>query len=229
MTSILLIDDERDWLELIRRALPEYDVDQAESYDDALALLAGGAIYDVAIVDLNLLEIGSDGLGGVLLELMRDRYPSIRRIALTGMGPTSVRTVFDRFDVDDLLLKNKTINLAVVREVVEVALGRTTNDVPRDLRAKKSEMLTSVRSWKADILVRLDQRARTLRNDVLDAAREGKRAEDSAKELEALDAMSRNLEAECSQLTKLVSSIRTDDDLMSATQEFERLKNSISS
>jgi hypothetical protein len=86
-----------------------------------------------------------------------------------------------------------------------------------------------VRSWKADILVGLDQRARTLRNDVLDAAREGKRAEDSAKELEALDAMSRNLEAECSQLTKLVSSIRTDDDLMSATQEFERLKNSISS
>lgn len=229
MTSILLIDDERDWLELIRRALPEYDVDQAESYDDALALLAGGAIYDVAIVDLNLLEIGSDGLGGVLLELMRDRYPSIRRIALTGMRPTSVRTVFDRFDVDDLLLKDKTINLAVVREVVEVALGRTTNDVPRDLRAKKSEMLTSVRSWKADILVGLDQRARTLRNDVLDAAREGKRAEDSAKELEALEAMSRNLEAECSQLTKLVSSIRTDDDLMSATQEFERLKNSISS
>jgi CheY-like chemotaxis protein len=229
MTSILLIDDERDWLELIRRALPEYDVDQAESYDDALALLAGGAIYDVAIVDLNLLEIGSDGLGGVLLELMRDRYPSIRRIALTGMRPTSVRTVFDRFDVDDLLLKDKTINLAVVREVVEVALGRTTNDVPRDLRAKKSEMLTSVRSWKADILVGLDQRARTLRNDVLDAAREGKGAEDSAKELEALDAMSRNLEAECSQLTKLVSSIRTDDDLMSATQEFERLKNSISS
>jgi CheY-like chemotaxis protein len=229
MTSILLIDDEREWLELIRRALPEYDVDQAESYDDALALLGGGAMYDVAIVDLNLLGIGSDGLGGALLEIMRDRYPSIRRIALTGRRLTSVRTVFDRFDVDDLLLKDKTINLAVVREVVEVALGRTNNDVPRELRAMKSEMLTSVRSWKEDILLGLDQRSRTLRNDVSDAAREGKRAEDSAKELEALEAMSRNLETECSQLTKFVSGIRTDEEVMSAAQEFERLKSIFSS
>ena len=40
--------------------------------------------YDVAIVDLNLLPEGNDRLGGVILELMVDSYPSIRRIALTG-------------------------------------------------------------------------------------------------------------------------------------------------
>jgi DNA-binding response OmpR family regulator len=227
MTSILLIDDEKHWLELICRALPDYEVDQAESYPDALALL-GRSIYDVAIVDLNLLETSSDGLGGKLLEIMRDRYPSIRRIALTGMPPTSTRTVFDQFDVDDLLLKD-SMNLAVVREVVDAALRRTANDVPRDLRAEKSEISTSMRSWNANIIGRLNQRARTFRNDVRDAEREGKRAEDSARELAALEAMRRDLEVKYAELIKLASGILTREDLVRAAQIFEQLKSEFGS
>src|SRR6266700_4222802 len=154
MASILLIDNETEWLDLIRQALPEYDVGQAQTYHAALELLRdNGATYDVAIVDLNLLPAGTDRLGGVILELMRDRYPSIRRIALTGFSLTAVKAaVFDRYEVDDLLLK-KNMNLAEVRNVVETAMARTNNDVPRGLRAETSGMLASLRSWKAGTIV----------------------------------------------------------------------------
>ena len=225
MASMLLIDNETEWLDRIRKAFPEYEVDQAQTYHDALALLRdGGAAYDVAIVDLNLLPVGNDRLGGVILELMIDSYPSIRRIALTGEPGTAVKALFDRYKLDDLLLKSD-IDLAVVRDVVGAALAQITGAVPRGLKAEGSGMLTSLRSWKADTMAGLDQRARTLRNDVLDAQREGKKAEDSARELEALEATMRNLEAEYSELSKLISGIRSDQDMARASQEFEQLKN----
>jgi CheY-like chemotaxis protein len=225
MASILLVDNETEWLDLIREALPEYDVGQAQTYNAALALLRdNGATYDVAIVDLHLLPAGTDRLGGVILELMRDRYPSIRRIALTGSSPTAIKALFDRYELDDLLLKSR-IDLAVVREVVGAALAQVTGAVPRGLRAETSGMLTSLRSWKADIMAGLDQRARTLRNDVLDAQREGKKAEYSERELEALEATKRNLEAEYSELSKLISGIRADQEMARASLEFEQLKN----
>jgi CheY-like chemotaxis protein len=209
---------------LIRRALPEYDVDLAQSYDDALAKLAAGVIYDVAIVDLNLLITGRDLLGGRLLEIMRDQYPSIRRIALTGLPPTALKAaIFDRYDVDDLLLK-QDIDLAALREAVGTALRRTTNDVPRELKAEKSAMSTSLRTWKASVLLRLNRRAQTLENDVLEAGRVGKQIEDSAKELAAIEARKRYLEAECSGVAALVSRVRFQQEMMQASQEFERLK-----
>jgi hypothetical protein len=225
MASMLLIDNDTEWLDRIRKAFPEHEVDQAQTYHAALALLRdGGAAYHVAIVDLNLLPEGNDRLGGVILELMIDSYPSIRRIALTGEPPTAIKALFDRYKLDDLLLKSD-IDLAVVREVVGAALAQITGAVPRGLKAEGSGMLTSLRSWKADVMAGLDQRARTLHNDVLDAQREGKRAEDSARELEALEAAKRDLGAECSELSKLISGIRSDQEMVQASQEFEQLKN----
>jgi hypothetical protein len=225
MASMLLIDNDTEWLDRIRKAFPEHDVDQAQTYHDALALLRDdGATYDVAIVDLNLLPEGNDRLGGVILEFMIDSYPSIRRIALTGEPPTAMKALFDRYKLDDLLLKSD-IDLAAVRDVVGAALAQITGAVPRGLKAEGSGMLTSLRSWKTGIMAGLDQRARTLRNDVLDAQREGKKAEDSARELEALEVTIRNLDAEYSELSKLISGIRSDQDLVQASQEFEQLKN----
>ena len=227
MARILLIDDDSAWLNLIRRALPEYDVHEAQSFQNALALLDGGVIYDVAIVDLNLLGDRQDNLGGRLLEIMRDNYPTIRRIALTDLPPTAVKAaVFDRYDVDDLLLK-QNMNLVVVREVVEVALARTASDIPLHVRATKSEIFSSLRSWKANTLLGLNQRAHTLRNDVLEANRVGKRAEDSARELGALETRKRYVEEESSKLEALVAAISTDQDLVRASREFERLKGNV--
>lgn len=229
MTSVLLIDDEPEWLGLIRRALPEYDVDQAQSFDAALALLNGDTMYDVAIVDLNLLAPRSDGLGGVLLEIMRNQYPSIRRIALTGMHPTAVKEVLDQYGVDDLLLKDINIDLAAVRKVVEKALEGTAGDIPRDLRTEQSNLRTSADSWKENIMLELDQRAPTLRNDVLAAQSVGKTAEGSERELAALNSRRERIEAEYSDLKSLISGIRNNQDLAHASEKFEELKKQFSS
>lgn len=132
---ILVVDDERDWLELIVRTLPDHEVDGASSYGQALELINSGRSYDLAIVDLNLMDSGKvdtrDRLGGGLLDLLRDNYPATRRIAMTGWPLTSVRQVFDRFDVDELLLKQR-MALADIRHVVEhtLALGRSQASGP---------------------------------------------------------------------------------------------------
>jgi CheY-like chemotaxis protein len=224
MARVLLVENEGVWLELIRQALPEYDVDQAQSFDKALALLDGEAAYDVAIVDLNLLPRGSrDKLGGRLLDIMRDRYPTIRRIVLTGEPPTAVKAVFDQYDPDDLLLKAQ-MDLSVVRSVVETALTRAAGGVPDRFRFEKLELRNVLHSWEESILLRLTQQAQTFQNDIEEAERVGKQANDSETALEALEAKRQDLEAKCADLGALIASIRSVDDQVRARDEFEKLK-----
>jgi CheY-like chemotaxis protein len=224
MANVLLIENDGIWLNLIREALPEYDVDPAQSYKEALALLGGGVTYDVAIVDLNLLPKGTkDQLGGKLLKYMRKRYPTIRRIVLTGEPPTSVREVFNEYDPVDLLLKDQ-IDLSVVRRVVETALEHAADDVPDKFKFEKLQLRNGLRSWKEPVLLRLTQRARTLQNDIDEAGRTGKKADYSAATLAELTANRQNLETECANLEAMIAGIRGDDDLIRAGEEFERLK-----
>src|SRR5689334_8697890 len=106
MITVLLVDDDDEWRGLITRALPGYHVKGAESYAQALSLLRSDTPYDVAIVDLNLIGGRFDQLGKELLDELRNDYPSIPRIALTGHYLGSVRELMDRYDLADLLLKN---------------------------------------------------------------------------------------------------------------------------
>ena len=228
MALILLVDDESDWLDLIRRALPEHQVDQAQSYDEALANLSSGVDYDVAIVDLNLLGTGGvgtgrDGLGGKLLEIMRDEYPSTCRIALTGLPPTSTKDVYDQYGVADLLLKGPLVEMADVRRVVETALQRSS-DIPADLRVERSRLSASLRSWKADALVLLNQRARTLENDIANADLVGKVPQEALAQFRELRARRGRLTAECAALAALIANIHTHDEAGQASRELERLK-----
>jgi CheY-like chemotaxis protein len=228
MALILLVDDESDWLDLIRRALPDYQVDQAQSYDEALANLSSGVDYDVAIVDLNLLGTGGlgtgrDGLGGKLLEIMRDEYPSTCRIALTGLPPTSTKDVYDQYGVADLLLKGPLVELADVRRVVETALQRSS-DIPADLKVERSRLSTSLRSWKSDALIVLNQRARTLENDIADAGLAGKVSKEAVAEFRELRARRGRLAAECVALATLIANIRTHDEAEQAERELRRLE-----
>jgi len=75
MARILLVDNDLDWLELISRSLPNYQVDQAATFGEALEWLQSGAAYDVAIVDLNLTNSANwnsdDLLGGEVLHQLR--------------------------------------------------------------------------------------------------------------------------------------------------------------
>ena len=224
MAKVLVIDDDATWLQLICDALPEHEVYPAPGYKDGRALLDGDATYDVAIVDLNLL-LGNrnDRLGGRLLKYMKDQYPAIRRIVLTGEPPTSVREVLNEYDPDDLLLKTK-MDMSVLRRVVETALERAAGGVPDKFSLKKVELRNSLHSWKEAVLSRLAQRARTLQNDIDNAGRVGKNADDSAAALARLESRQQNLKADCANLEATIAGIRSDDDLARAGNELERLK-----
>lgn len=232
MSRILLIEDDSEWLELITRALPEYTVDRAQSYGEAIALLGSGVTYDVAIVDLNLLDGAHDQLGGRILEIMRDSYPSTSRIALTGGPLTAVKAVFDEYALDDLLLKGSDgvllkdkIDLAVLRNVVKNALRqRGPDDVLDNLLVEEREIRNGVLSWRSNALQRMAPRMRTLENDVADAGRVGKQAANSAAELEALKARMQDLEAKCSEILELLSNMRSNEDMALARELFESLK-----
>jgi len=227
MARVLLVDDEDIWLKPIRRALPGHEVDQAHSYEEALELLGGDIAYDVAIVDLNLLgsdkAVKNDRLGGELLKLMKNQYPSVRRIALTGEPPTAVAAIFNKYDVDDLLLK-ENFDLSVVRDVVDAALKQIPRDVPDKFRVEKLELRGHLHSWRDPILLRLAQDAKKPQSDVRDAELLGKRADDSRKKLEALKSRQQNLETESAKLASLISNIHSDEDLAHARQEFSRLQ-----
>lgn len=232
MSRILLIEDDSEWLELITRALPEYTVDRAQSYDEAMALLASGVTYDVAIVDLNLLDGAHDQLGGRILEIMRDSYPSTSRIALTGGPLTAVKAVFDEYALDDLLLKGSDgvllkdrIDLAVLRNVVKKAVKQGGPDeIPGNLLVEETEIRNGVLSWRSNALQRMAQRVRTLENDVAEAGRVGKQAASSAAELQVLKARMQDLEAKCSEILELLSNICSNEDMALARELFERLK-----
>lgn len=164
MHRILLVDNEPDWLTLMSRALPGYYIDKASSYDDALRLLQGGPSYDVAVVDLNLVDSG-DGLGREVLAWLHKERPQTRRIALTAFPPGAVRRdIFIIYDVDELLLK-PFMPLSLLREVVQAALARGTDDIEPGLRASRSELWQDLRSWQDDIERPIVQRLRTLEKD----------------------------------------------------------------
>lgn len=224
MARVLLVENEGVWLDMIREALPEHDVDKAQSYKDALTLLGSNVAYDVAIVDLNLVAGGTnDRLGGNLLKYMRDRHPTIRRIVLTGETPTSARALFDEYNPDDVLLKHQ-MDLSVVRGVVETALDRAAGDVPDNFGLEKLKLRNSLHSWEESALLRLTQRARRLRNDIQEAERTGKKADDSATTLAALEARMQDLKTECANLAAAVTAIHSVDDHVRAREEFARLK-----
>jgi CheY-like chemotaxis protein len=139
---ILFVEDEQAWLDVISRALPDYHVDMASSYGEALALLQAGIFYDVALIDLNLMDSGEfdsrDQLGGEILHILRNNYPTTRRIAITGWPPSSVRMVLEDFGVDDLLLK-RNMTLSDLRHVNEqaLALARGHRDAPSDVQSRE--------------------------------------------------------------------------------------------
>jgi response regulator RpfG family c-di-GMP phosphodiesterase len=235
MTRILLVDNDPAWLDSMKRSLPGYEVDTAESYEGARALIQREMVYEVAIVDLNLVDSHDhnpgDLLGGeILLELRRDR-PSTRRIALTGWPPSSVRReVFDKYDVDDLLLK-KSMSLAVLREVVRVALARTPVIVAPKVREQASELWETFRGWREDLRRLLNQRLRTVQNDLRGAGRLRDDDEKYAQTVAALEARRAALESrkdsfsqECSRLEALLVGITSTADIAVVSREVEEAR-----
>jgi CheY-like chemotaxis protein len=219
----LLVDDEQEWRGLIRRALPSYHVDAAGSYDEAMAFLDEGMPYDVAIVDLNLLEKAGDLLGGDVLRRLRELYPSTPRIALTGEPPNAVAEVFSEYGLVDLVIK-RGLKLGVVRRVVEGALASDPAGVSPVVRTERAELWENFRTWRRDRRERFEHRTRKLEKDLQDERSAGKPGEDLAAKLDVYRDWREKFEAQASVGARMIAGIRTREDVGPAAQELTRLR-----
>jgi CheY-like chemotaxis protein len=223
LARVLLVDNDPEWLDLIKGSLPDFEVKTARTYDEALQALQAEDFYDVAIIDLNLIDSPDrrtrDGLGGRLLKTLRRDYPETRRIALTGDPPGSAMQVVSLYAVDDLLLKG-TMPLSVVPEVVHAVLSRTTA-LPLGIRARRSERQEDFKIWQRAQDAGFERRLRHLRNEVGaatfrpdgDSAAGGLRAH-----LGELEARYETFRTECAEVLADFARIRDEDEL-SAMQE----------
>jgi CheY-like chemotaxis protein len=155
LARILHVDDDESWRELIMGRLGDHEVDSAESLRAAIHFLQNELPYDVALVDLNLAG-DSDGQGGDLLDLMRIRHPSTRRILVTGSPPGgSVRkNLFDRYDVDEIIIK-RDMNMPDLRRVVEEAINQGPAGPSHSLRLSRSILRQRFRDWQMSLSDRL--------------------------------------------------------------------------
>jgi len=168
MARILVVDNDQFWLEKISQSLPNHDVDGASEYQEAVDLLSQKT-YDIAIVDLNLLDAPGyypdDNLGGEILKLLRSDYPGTCRIALTGHPPGRVMGIVNEYGVADLLLK-QNMTLDAVRKVVQDALAGTSDQLQPGVRVSRLGAQDDLNRWQTDRIWMFEQRLRKLRNDL---------------------------------------------------------------
>jgi CheY-like chemotaxis protein len=227
---ILLVDDEPEYGELIGRALPDYHLDFAQTYNEALDLLNVGLPYDVAIVDLNLIGTKfNDRLGEKLLAHLLANYPSTRRIALTGASLASVSKIYKRYQVDDLLFKPLR-DLHEVGVIIEAALARVSGAVPPALRAARSKLWDRLHKFKQKRLQRFDAQVESLDIDIREAGHRAARGPEASHALAEpmaakadLEAMRASFDRECAAVARLIAGIDSDDALMTASQELDKL------
>ncbi|WP_147820724.1 sigma-54-dependent transcriptional regulator [Salidesulfovibrio onnuriiensis] len=107
---ILVVDDEPDFLKLIRRRLSKRNVDVFTSGDGRSAL----AFLEENEVDVVILDVRMPGMNGLeALKEMRKRFPDVEVIMLTGHGSMqsgiegishgAYDYILKPFSIDDLL------------------------------------------------------------------------------------------------------------------------------
>jgi len=233
MARILLVDNDQHWLDLIRRSLPEHQVDPVDSYDKAVEAIAAGSPYDVAIVDLNLIDSPGlntgDELGGRILDQLREESPSTRRIALTAYPPSAARWIFERYDVDDLLLKGN-MAFAVIGEAVKAALERTSAPLAPGIRDLISGMRQDFRAWREARAWQLDQQLQELHNDLRSPARSPADANDRKAvanlqtQLSALNALKKDFNQVCSRVEAMMGRAFSVEDVAAVRDEIDTLQ-----
>jgi len=100
--KVLIVDDEKDFLEIIaeRLSMRGMDVSTANSADDALRLVEEEP-YDVVIMDFMMPAV--DGFKA--LKLLKQKQPEIQIILLTGNVPEQKRIEAKRLGALDVIEK----------------------------------------------------------------------------------------------------------------------------
>jgi CheY-like chemotaxis protein len=109
---ILVADDERDILDMLFEFLTglEYQVDLAQSVDDALALINRNK-YDVFLTDKNMPDRNGNREGGMtLLRYAREHAPSTEVIMITGYATVGTAVDAMKLGAFDYIMKPVPLN-----------------------------------------------------------------------------------------------------------------------
>jgi CheY-like chemotaxis protein len=234
MTTILIVDDDPDWQELLPRALAGYQVAVAGTYEAALTLLAEGMSYEVAIVDVNLVYLqqeqrttgipGDDGLGVGILRVLRDSYPNTRRIACTGLPAEAVDGVIEQYGLDSLLHKKELSSLKEVRAATEASLQRAWTDIPAAVWNAKSELGVRFSGWRKERAEHFQVVAKLLGEEIHEARSIGQPTKHLLQELTDLNKGVEKFGAECPAYVQMLTAARSGEDVQQASLEFDRLR-----
>lgn len=225
MSRILHVEDEDSWRDFVKRALADHHIDSAASPDEALHYLQGGAAYDLALVDLNLIAPG-DLLGGEILDLLRTRYPSTRRVVVTGRPPWgSLRAnIFERYEVEEIIIKGQ-LNLPDLRRVVEGALDQKMWGVPQEVKLNKSELRQRLHDWQRSQASLMNDKIRKAEEYLRNAEKLHERSALRAQEeLSRVQTQLDLFNSDCSAIEKKLDGVIVMANVFRVLEELERIE-----
>lgn len=149
MNAVLLVDDERDFADLLAQRLTARGFTVTTAYDGEQALrLAQGADLDVAVLDVNL--PGMDGLE--VLARLRAGHPQAEALMLTGQNDLATAVAGMKLGAADYLVKPVPIE-----RLVE-AIGRA--------QERRRERLESLRMAETAKMAALGQMAEGVAHEI---------------------------------------------------------------
>jgi CheY-like chemotaxis protein len=222
MARIIHVDDRSEWIDLVQRVLANHKVDSAHSYDEALVMIYGHGPYDLALIDLNL--IGEDDrLGGELLDLLRIEFPETRRVVVTASPPPGAlrSEVFERYELEEVIIKSKT-TLPGLQLAVSRALRRDAEEIPREIKAKQSEIVQEYQSWHDQTEEVFRSCINDIKNKAHAAGRSKGRRPGDPEALNEWLSLEQRFQEECSDLIVMITSARTIAAVESSKEQLTR-------
>jgi hypothetical protein len=242
--KILAVENDPEWLGLVLRLFPDHVVKPVRYYADALPIVeAESMVYDVAIVDLNLIDPPAhrppghrhrDMLGGELLVKLYEDHPSTLRIALTGAPPSGPlrQGLMDRYHVDEFFMK-EDLDLADLRRVVldsPAAKAAAREPAAPGVEAQIADQRDKLQAWADVRRALLNEQMEDHQYDLRAVGRieaDGKEAGvDEAALRAAIEHVADQLAAipgECARIEAMLDGARSVADVAQAGREIDRL------
>ena len=130
-TRILLVDDEKDFVEMLSLRLTEVGEIVTPAYDGQMCLEA----LEKEPFDIIILDIKMPGMDGIqTLKQIKARYPLVEVILLTGHGSAETAVEGMKLGAYDYLLKPADFD-----DLKEKVLGARTKKEDQEERIRKAE------------------------------------------------------------------------------------------
>ena len=139
--KVLLVDDEKDYLETLgeRMRARDMDVTTAMSAKDALTKV-GDEAYDAVILDLMMPEM--DGLEA--LKALKEKRPELQIILLTGHA--TVEKGIEAMKMGAMDFVEKPADLAVLTEKIKKAQAKKMLIVEKQIEEKMKKIM-GIKGW----------------------------------------------------------------------------------